>query len=225
MRVVATRNIYLFIIYHSIPFHSIPFYFIALHMNTIKTSLEDLIIGIITYIRDTVKPIFAKYSDYYKYVDVFFYGTYAVILLGFYNTVPEYIPVLRNTILYIAVFVLLLRFNTISWTNSKFAILGGNKFSDFDRRLIISTCIFILITHIVSETVSNYIKKQVQKNITQPVTSNVVHPVYNYIDTSGVVDNLPAVKKFIQEQTVKQMVEKQNGGAGLAVQGMVRGRW
>jgi len=199
-------------------------------MNTIKTSLEDLIIGIITYIRDSVKPIFAKYSDYYKYIDVFFYGTYAIILLGFYNTVPEYIPVLRNTILYIAVFVLLLRFNTISWTNSKFAILGGNKFSEFDRRLIISTCIFILITHSVSESVSNYIKKQVQQNITQPVTTSIVHPVYNYIDTSGVVDNLPAVKKFIQEQTVKQMAKQNGGGAGAgagqaAVQGMVRGRW
>ena len=205
-------------------------------MNTIKTSLEDLIVGIITYIRDTVKPIFAKYSDYHKYIDVFFYGTYAVILLGFYNTVPEYIPVLRNTILYIAVFILLLRFNTISWTNSKFAILGGNKFSEFDRRLIISTCIFILITHIVSETVSNYIKKQVAKNITQPVTTSVVHPVYNYIDTSGAVDNIPVVKKFIQEQAAKQMAEKQRvgggggggggGGAGSGpIQGMVSGRW
>jgi hypothetical protein len=194
-------------------------------MNTIKTSLEDLIVGIITYIRDTVKPIFAKYSDYYKYIDVFFYGTYAIILLGFYNTVPEYIPVLRNTILYIAVFVLLVRFNTISWTNSKFAILGGNKFSEFDRRLIISTCIFILVTHIVSETVSNYIKKQVAKNITQPITTNVVHPVYNYIDTSGAVDNIPVVKKFIQEQASKKMA-KQNGGAGSGpVQGMVSGRW
>ena len=196
-------------------------------MNTIKTSLEDLIVGIITYIRDTVKPIFAKYSDYYKYIDVFFYGTYAIILLGFYNTVPEYIPVLRNAILYIAVFVLLVRFNTISWTNSKFAILGGNKFSEFDRRLIISTCIFILVTHIVSETVSNYIKKQVAKNITQPITTNVVHPVYNYIDTSGAVDNIPVVKKFIQEQASKKMA-KQNGGGGAGsgpVQGMVSGRW
>jgi hypothetical protein len=179
-----------------------------------------------------VKPIFAKYSDYYKYIDVFFYGTYAIILLGFYNTVPEYIPVLRNAILYIAVFVLLVRFNTISWTNSKFAILGGNKFSEFDRRLIISTCIFILVTHIVSETVSNYIKKQVAKNITQPITTNVVHPVYNYIDTSGAVDNIPVVKKFIQEQASKKMA-KQNGGGGSGgggagsgpVQGMVSGRW
>ena len=173
-------------------------------MNTIKNMAEDLIVAIITNIRDIVRPVFSKYAMYYKYIDIFFYASYAVILLGFYNTIPEYIPLLRNTILYIAVFVLLLRFNTISWTNPKFAFLGGNTFSDFDRRLIISACIFILITHIVSDTVANYTKKQIQKNITQPVSAGVVHPIYNYIDTSGAVDNLPVVKKFIQGQTQAQ---------------------
>lgn len=173
-------------------------------MNTIKNTAEDLIAAIITTIRNIVSPIFGKYTMYYKYIDIFFYTSYAVILLGFYNTIPEYIPLLRNTILYVAVFVLLLRFNTISWTNPKFAFLGGNAFSDFDRRLIISTCIFILITHIVSDTVANYAKKQIQQNITQPVSTGLVHPIYNYIDTSGAVDNIPAVKKFIQGQTHTQ---------------------
>jgi len=169
-------------------------------MNHITTMTEDVVVAIITNIRDFIRPIFTKYATYYKYIDIFFYTSYAVILLGFYNTVPEYIPLLRNTILYVAVFILLLRFNTISWTNKKFAFLGGNTFSDFDRRLIISTCIFILITHIVSDTVANYAKKQIQKNITQPVSTGVVHPIYNFIDTSGTVDNIPAVKKFIQSQ-------------------------
>ena len=173
-------------------------------MNTITTMAEDLIVAIITNIRDFIRPVFTKYAMYYKYIDIFFYASYAVILLGFYNTIPEYIPLLRNAILYVAVFVLLLRFNTISWTNKKFAFLGGNTFSDFDRRLIISTCIFILITHIVSDTVANYTKKQIQQNITQPVSAGVVHPIYNYIDTSGAVDNIPAVKKFIQGQTQNQ---------------------
>ena len=165
---------------------------------------EDLIVAIITNIRDIVKPVFSKYAMYYKYIDIFFYTSYAIILLGFYNTLPEYIPLLRNTILYVAVFVLLLRFNTVSWTNPKFAFLGGNSFSDFDRRLIISTCIFILITHLVSDTVANYAKKQIQQNITQPLRTGLVHPIYNFIDTSGAVDNIPAAKKFIQGQVQAQ---------------------
>jgi hypothetical protein len=173
-------------------------------MNTIKNAAEELIVVVVTKIRDIVGPIFGKYTMYYKYIDLFFYASYAIILLGFYNTVPEYIPLFRNIILYVAVFVLLLRFNTISWTNPKFAFLGGNTFSDFDRRLIISTCIFILFTHIVSDAVANYAKGQIQQKITQPVSSGVVHPIYNYIDTSGAVDNLPAVKKFIQAQTQAQ---------------------
>ena len=173
-------------------------------MNQIKTNAENIALTIITGLRDLVTPFFDKYASYYKYIDVIFYGTYALILLGFYKAIPEYIPTLRNTILYIAVFILLIRFNRISWSNPKFAILGGSKFSEFDRRLIISTCIFILFSHIVSEALANYTKEQIHKNITQPVGTNVVNPIYNYIDTSGAVDKLPAMKKFFQEQANAQ---------------------
>ena len=179
-------------------------------MNQIKVAAENVALTIINGIRDFFSPFFQKYAIYYKYIDVIFYGTYAIILLGFYNTIPEYIPVFRNKILYIAVFILLIRFNTVSWTNPKFALLGGNKFSEFDRKLIISTCIFILFTHIVSEALANYTKEQIKKNITQPVSTNLVHPVYNYIDTSGAVDKLPAVKTFLQQQ---QQQQQQRPGA------------
>jgi hypothetical protein len=183
-------------------------------MNPIKAAAENLAVMIMNGIRDLVAPFFQKYANYYKYIDVIFYGTYAIILLGFYNTIPEYIPVFRNTILYIAVFILLIRFNTVSWTNPKFAILGGNKFSEFDRKLIISTCIFILFTHIVSEAVANYTKEQIKKNITQPVSTSVVHPIYNYIDTSGAVDKLPAVKTFLQQQQQQQQRPGPGPGPG-----------
>lgn len=154
-------------------------------MNTVKTAAEDLAVAIITIIRNVLTPVFDKYTAYYKYVNFFIYGVYAVVLFGFYNTVPEYIPLLRNVILYTAVVILLLRFNTVSWTNPKFSILGGTTFSEFDRRLIISTCVFILITHIVSETVINYTKNQFQKRLIQPVSGGVIHPVYNIIDGAG----------------------------------------
>jgi hypothetical protein len=154
-------------------------------MNTIITAAEDLAVAIITTVRNILTPVFNKYTAYYKYLEFFIYGVYAIVLFGFYNTVPDYIPLLRNTILYIAVIILLLRFNKVSWTNSKFAILGGNTFSEFDRRLIISTCVFILITHIVSETVINYTKNQFQKRLIQPVSGGVIHPIYNIIDGVG----------------------------------------
>lgn len=154
-------------------------------MNTIITAAEDLTVAIITTVRNLLTPVFNKYTAYYKYIEFFIYGVYAVVLFGFYNTIPDYIPLLRNMILYIAVIILLLRFNKVSWTNSKFAILGGNTFSEFDRRLIISTCVFILITHIVSETVINYTKNQFQKRLIQPVSGGVIHPIYNIIDGVG----------------------------------------
>ena len=169
-------------------------------MEQIKTSAENIALAIINGVRSLITPFFQKYTNYYKYIDFIFYGTYVLILLGFYNALPEYIPVLRNTILYVAVFILLVRFNTVSWTNPKFAVLGGNKFSEFDRKLIISTCIFILFTHIVSEAVANYTKDQINRNITQPISAGVVHPIYNYIDTSGAVDNIPTVKTFLRDQ-------------------------
>ena len=154
-------------------------------MNNIKTTAEDLVVAIVDKIRDIVTPIFNKYTAYYKYIEIFLYGVYAVVLLGIYNTVPEYIPSLRNTILYISVFILLLRFNSLSWTNPKFAILGGSTFSDFDRRLIISTCMFILVTHFVSDAAVEYAKKQLQQKILQPVGAvggTVIHPLYNVVE-------------------------------------------
>jgi len=154
-------------------------------MNNIKTAAEDLVVGIITAVRNVLNPVFDKYTAYHRYIEIFIYGVYIVVLFGFYNTIPYYIPLLRSTILYIAVFILLLRFNKISWTNSKFAILGGNTFSEFDRRLIVSTCVFVLITHILSETVIDYTKKQAQQRIIQPIRGGVIHPIYNIIDSAG----------------------------------------
>ena len=159
-------------------------------MNNIKTTAEDLAVAIIDKIRDIVTPIFNKYTAYYKYIELFLYGAYAIVLLGIYNTVPEYIPSLRNTILYVSVLILLLRFNSLSWTNPKFAIIGGSTFSDFDRKLIISTCMFILVTHFVSEAALEYAKKQLQQKILQPVGAvggTVIHPLYNVV--GGSTDN------------------------------------
>lgn len=150
-------------------------------MNTIIHTVEDFIASTIYTLREIVTPVFNKYAAYFKYIDYFIYGTYAILLLGFYTTVPQYIPVLRNVLLYSAVVILLVRFNDISWNNPKFSILGGSKFSEFDRRLIMYTCVFILVTHIVSETVIQYTQKQISQKLIQPVGNDVVNPIYKYI--------------------------------------------
>jgi len=153
-------------------------------MNTIINTIEDAVVSFIYTIREILTPVFNKYASYLKYADYIIYGTYGILLLGFYTAIPEYIPRLRNVLLYSAVVILLLRFNTISWNNPKFAILGGSKFSEIDRRLIMYMCVFIMITHIVSETVIQYTQKQIEERIIQPVSSvsrDVIHPVFNYI--------------------------------------------
>jgi hypothetical protein len=76
--------------------------------------------------------------------------------------------------MYIAVIILLLRFNRISWNNPKFAILGGNTFSDFDRKLIISSCMFILISHVTTEALIERAKQQVHMRVLQPVGGGVM---------------------------------------------------
>ena len=146
-------------------------------MNTIKNTAEDFAVAVITYMRDALSPLFKKYASYYEYIDYIVYGSYAIVLLGFYSVLPGYIPVLRNVLLYSAVVILLIRFNRISWMNPKFSLLGGNKFSEFDRSLIIYTCVFILITHIVSDAVVNYTQKQ--------ITQKIIHPVIKVADVSG----------------------------------------
>ena len=143
-------------------------------MNTMINAAEDLVVAIITKIRDIITPVFNKYTAYYRYIEFFIYGVYAIVILGIYNTVPVYIPLLRNTIMYIAVIILLLRFNRISWNNPKFAILGGNTFSDFDRKLIISSCMFILISHVTTEALIERAKQQVHMRVLQPVGGGVM---------------------------------------------------
>ena len=100
-------------------------------------------------------------------------------------------------------FILIIRFNSVSWYNPKFALLGGNKFSEFDRKLIFSLCTFILFTHIVSDAVASYAKDKINQAVTQPVSKTVIQPVYQYIDTSGAVDKIPALKKFFQDASAK----------------------
>ena len=150
-------------------------------MNAIKSAVEDVVVSLLNTLRDIVSPIFNKYATYFKYIDYFIYGSYAVLLLGFYNTVPEYIPLLRNTLLYSAVVILIIRFNHISWSNPKFALLGGSNFSEFDRRLIMYTCFFILVTHIVSDRVIDYTRSRISEKVIQPVRGGVFNPVFTYV--------------------------------------------
>jgi hypothetical protein len=170
-------------------------------MDGIKKNAEDIAVVVIAGTRRIFTPFFDKYSGFYEYINYIFYFTYAIILFGVYHTTPETIPALRNAILYIAVFILIIRFNSISWNNPKFALLGGNKFSEFDRKLIFSLCTFILFTHIVSDAVASYAKDKINQAVTQPVSKTVIQPVYQYIDTSGAVDKIPALKKFFQDES------------------------
>jgi hypothetical protein len=172
-------------------------------MDGIKKNVEEIAVVVIAGTRRIFTPFFDKYSGFYEYINYIFYFTYAIILFGVYHTTPETIPALRNAILYIAVFILIIRFNSISWNNPKFALLGGNKFSEFDRKLIFSLCTFILFTHIVSDAVASYAKDKINQAVTQPVSKTVIQPVYQYIDTSGAVDNIPALKKFFQDASAK----------------------
>jgi hypothetical protein len=156
--------------------------------NNITNGAEEIVLKIVDGLRFVLMPFFDKYSVFYKYINYIFYLTYAVILFGFYNATPEYIPVLRNATLYIAIFLLLLRFNSFSWNNPKYSVLGGNNFTEFDRKLIISVCIFIVVTHFVSDSAENYAK--LRQQITQPV-NNIIN-----IDTTG-GDHLPSIKHLI----------------------------
>lgn len=162
-------------------------------MNVIIDTIENTVVSFLYTVREWLTPFFNKYTSYLKYTDYIIYGTYTILLLGFYNTLPDYIPILRNILLYLAVTILILRFNTISWNNPKFAILGGSKFSEVDRRLIMNMCFFIIITHVVSEKVMQYTKQQISYNITRPVrkvTSKVVNPIQKYIGYDADVNGM-----------------------------------
>ena len=75
------------------------------------------------------------------------YILYAVILFGLSSKAPEYLSTLDNILkIYICLF-LLIRFNPFT----------DIKFNEFDRRVVFSSALYLLMTTTVTEIVRRYI--------------------------------------------------------------------
>ena len=93
-----------------------------------------------------------KWSFYLSYI------LYGVTLIGFYKIAPEYLNTLNIFIKISVSLFLIIYFNPLS----------KHEFTDFDRRIVFTAGIFLLLTNAMSELTHSYINKQlfiIEKNI------------------------------------------------------------
>jgi hypothetical protein len=111
---------------------------------------------------------------------VYLYGIYAsyilyiLTLFGIYKKAPEYLSHLNMVIrLYVGLF-LIIRFNPYAQI----------KFSDFDRRIVFSTGIFLLLTTIITSAVITYLSPIVPGLSNLPLQQNTIHKTQTINETN-----------------------------------------
>jgi hypothetical protein len=111
---------------------------------------------------------------------VYLYGIYAsyilyiLTLFGIYKKAPEYLSHLNMIIrLYVGLF-LIIRFNPYAQI----------KFSDFDRRIVFSTGIFLLLTTIITSVVITYLSPIVPGISKLPLPQNTIHTTNTINETN-----------------------------------------
>jgi len=85
----------------------------------------------------------------YTTIEILIYIIYAVTLFGLYSIAPQYLTTLQTGLRYFVMLFLIVRFNPFTW-NTEYHY-GGNKFTDFDRRVVFSMAVFLFATSVVTE--------------------------------------------------------------------------
>jgi len=84
----------------------------------------------------------------YSTIEILIYVIYAVTLFGLYSIAPQYLTTLQTGLRYFVILFLIARFNPFTW-NTEYHY-GGNKFTDFDRRVVFSMAVFLFATSVVT---------------------------------------------------------------------------
>ena len=101
--------------------------------------------------------------EYYKKILIWsFYASnllYILTLIGIYNTAPEYLNTLQIFVKTIISIFLIVYFNPYS----------THKFNEFDRKIVFTSGIYLLLTTTIFEIVSSFINKNIENNIKNPI--------------------------------------------------------
>lgn len=104
-----------------------------------------------------MSSLYIKIEDVYDYLLYTFYALYILVVLNltYFNSVTKYLPVVQSVLKYFVIFFLIFRFNPYS----------SVKMTEFDKKIIFSSSLFLLSTTTFTDLLLKYLNVHITKKV------------------------------------------------------------
>ena len=104
-----------------------------------------------------MSSFYVKIEDVYYYLLYTFYVLYIILILNltYFNSVTKYLPTIQSALKYFVIIFLIIRFNPYSNT----------KITEFDKKIIFSSSLFLLSTTTLTDLLLTYFNKKFGLNV------------------------------------------------------------
>jgi hypothetical protein len=104
-----------------------------------------------------MSSLYIKIEDVYDYLLYTFYALYILVVLNltYFNSVTKYLPVVQSVLKYFVIFFLIIRFNPYS----------SVKMTEFDKKIIFSSSLFLLSTTTFTDLLLKYLNVHITKKV------------------------------------------------------------
>jgi len=104
-----------------------------------------------------MSSFYIKIEDVYDYLLYTIYVLYIIVILNltYFNSVTQYLPTIQSALKYFVIIFLIVRFNPYSNSNA--------KFTEFDKKIIFSSSLFLLSTTTLTDLLLTYFNKNAKK--------------------------------------------------------------
>lgn len=104
-----------------------------------------------------MSSFYIKIEDVYDYLLYTFYALYILVVLNltYFNSVTKYLPTIQSALKYFVILFLIIRFNPYSNT----------KVTEFDKKIIFSSSLFLLSTTTFTDLLLTYFNKNIAKKV------------------------------------------------------------
>lgn len=104
-----------------------------------------------------MSSFYVKIEDVYYYLLYTFYVLYILVILNlsYFNSVTKYLPSIQSALKYFVIIFLIIRFNPYSNT----------KITEFDKKIIFSSSLFLLSTTTFTDLLLKYFNNNVAKRL------------------------------------------------------------
>lgn len=104
-----------------------------------------------------MSSLYIKIEDVYDYLLYTFYALYILVVLNltYFNSVTKYLPIVQSALKYFVIFFLIFRFNPYS----------SVKMTEFDKKIIFSSSLFLLSTTTFTDLLLKYLNVHITKKV------------------------------------------------------------